>query len=250
MIEHDLEGWTIVFDLDGTLVESAPDLIGTLNRMLVPRGCPHIPVAAARHLVGHGATALLRHGFQEAGAAWDEAAAPALLEKFVADYLAHIADESRPYPGVVAALDRLAARGARLCVATNKRTDLSLALIAALGLTHHFASICGPDVVSARKPDGAHIHEAVLKAGGDPARAVMVGDSATDTAAARSAGTPCIVVTFGYTEIPPTDLGGDALIDHFDQLDGVIDRLRARVRPQGPAPRLASPDRAGYVPAS
>ena len=225
MIERDLEGWTIAFDLDGTLVETAPDLIGTLNRMLAARDIPQMPVEAAQHLVGHGALALLRHGFQEAGAAWDEAEAPALLQIFLDDYLEHIADHSRPYDGVVDALDRLAERGALLCVATNKRTDLSVALIEALGLTRHFALVCGPDLVSARKPDGAHIREAVQKAGGDPARTIMVGDGAPDVQAAKSAGVPCIVVTFGYTPIPAAELGGDVLIDSFEDIEEAIDGL-------------------------
>ena len=225
MIERDLEGWTIAFDLDGTLVETAPDLIGTLNRMLAARDIPQMPVEAAQHLVGHGALALLRHGFQEAGAAWDEAEAPALLQTFLDDYLEHIADHSRPYDGVVDALDRLAERGALLCVATNKRTDLSVALIEALDLTRHFALVCGPDLVSARKPDGAHIREAVQKAGGDPARTIMVGDGAPDVQAAKSAGVPCIVVTFGYTPIPAAELGGDVLIDSFEDIEEAIDGL-------------------------
>ena len=225
MIERDLEGWTIAFDLDGTLVETAPDLIGTLNRMLAARDIPQMPVEAAQHLVGHGALALLRHGFQEAGAAWDEAEAPALLQIFLDDYLEHIADHCRPYDGVVEALDRLAERGALLCVATNKRTDLSVALIEALDMTRHFALVCGPDLVSARKPDGAHIREAVQKAGGDPARTIMVGDGAPDVQAAKSAGVPCIVVTFGYTPIPAAELGGDVLIDSFEDIEEAIDGL-------------------------
>src|SRR5690606_28364999 len=139
--------------------------------------------------------------------------------------LTHIADHSRPYDGVVETLDRLAERGALLCVATNKRTDLSVALIEALGLTRHFAVICGPDRVSARKPDGAHVREAVQQAGGDPARAVMVGDGAPDVQAAKDAGVPCIVVTFGYTPIAPEDLGGDVLIDAFEDVEEAIDGL-------------------------
>ena len=222
---RDLEGWTIAFDLDGTLVETAPDLIGTLNRMLAARDIPVMPVEAAQHLVGHGALALLRHGFMEAGAAWDEAEAPALLEEFLGDYLANIAVLSRPYDGVVETLERLAGRGATLCVATNKRSDLSEALIAALGLERHFAVICGPDRVSARKPDGAHVREAVQLAGGDPGRAIMVGDGAPDVQAAKAAGVPSVVVSFGYTPIPPAELGGDVLIDHFDALEAAIDRL-------------------------
>lgn len=224
-IHRDLQGVTIAFDLDGTLVDSAPDLIGTLNRMLTAHDLPAVPMSAARHLVGHGVRALLELGFAEAGATWDEAGAPELFEAFLADYLAHIADHSRAFDGVVETLDALAARGAILCVATNKRTDLSRALIEALGLTRHFAAIVGPDAVSARKPDGAHIIEAVRMAGGDPARAVMVGDSATDTGAARNAGVPCVVVSFGYTEIAPADLGGDVVIDRFGDLAAAIDAL-------------------------
>lgn len=238
----DLSGWTIAFDLDGTLVETAPDLIGTLNRLLAARGLLPRPVSAARHLVGHGAVALLKDGFREAGAEWDEAAQPALLAAFLDDYLEHICDHSHVYPGVEAALDRLAGRGAILCVATNKPTHLSLALFGRLGLTDRFAAICGADAVSARKPHAAHIRETVLKAGGDPSRAIMVGDSITDVRAARATGVPVIVTTFGYTEIPAVELGGDAVIDGFGELDATVDAIVRR--------GLASRDDAGYVPAS
>ncbi|MBU1324160.1 MAG: HAD-IA family hydrolase [Alphaproteobacteria bacterium] len=238
----DLTGWTIAFDLDGTLMETAPDLIGTLNRLLALRGLPPRPISAARHLVGHGAVALLKDGFREAGADWDEAAQPALLAAFLEDYLAHICDHSHVYPGVEDALERLAARGAVLCVATNKPTHLSLALFGKLGLTDRFAAICGADAVSARKPDAAHIRETVLKAGGDPARAIMVGDSITDVSAARATGVPVIMTSFGYTEIPARDLGGDALIDGYGELEAAVDGIVAA--------RLASPISPGYVPAS
>lgn len=224
-IERDLEGWTIAFDLDGTLVDSAPDLIGTLNRMLAEYELPPVPMSSTRHLVGHGAMAMLRHGFMEAGAVWDEAHAPGLFERFIDVYLAHIADESRPFDGCVAALDHLSARGAILCVATNKRTDLSVALIEALNLTRHFAFIAGPDAVSARKPSGAHIIEAVCKTGGDPARCVMVGDSTTDTKAARDAGVPCITVSFGYNDVPHDELGGDVMIDHYDGFEEALAKV-------------------------
>lgn len=226
-VERDLDGWTVAFDLDGTLVDSAPDLIGTLNRMLAQYDLPPRPVEAARHLVGHGAMALLRDGFLEAGAAWDEARAPGLFDRFIADYRAHIADESRVFDGVVEALDQLAARGAILCVATNKRTDLSVALIEALGLARHFAFVAGPDAVDAKKPDGAHIRRAVERAGGDPARAIMVGDSTTDTKAAKDASMSCVVVGFGYNDVPRDQLGGDVVIDHYDALNDVVGALIA-----------------------
>ena len=225
MTQRDLEGWTIAFDLDGTLVDSAPDLIGTLNRLLVAEGLPPRPLEAARHLVGHGAMALLKDGFAEAGAAWDEEDGKRLFDAFIVDYIANVAVETRPFPSCVDVLDRLSARGAKLCVATNKRTDLSLALLDALKLTDRFAAIVGPDAVSAKKPDGAHIREAVIKAGGDPAKAIMVGDSTTDTGAAANAPVPCILVSFGYSDVPLSEMGGDITIDHYDEFEPALAQL-------------------------
>lgn len=227
MSQRDLEGWTIAFDLDGTLVDSAPDLIGTLNRLLVAEGLPPRPLEAARHLVGHGAMALLKDGFAEAGATWDEEDGKRLFDAFIGDYIANIAVDTRPFPSCVEVLDRLSARGAKLCVATNKRTDLSLALLDALELTDRFAAIVGPDAVSAKKPDGAHIREAVIKAGGDPAKAVMVGDSTTDTGAAAHACVPCILVSFGYSDVPLAEMRGDITIDHYDDFEVALAKLIA-----------------------
>jgi phosphoglycolate phosphatase len=228
MTARDLEGWTVAFDLDGTLIETAPDLIGTLNRLLAQHDLPAVPLDSARHLIGRGALALLKRGFEAAGAEWDESASPDLLQAFLADYLEHIADHSTAYPGSIEALDALAARGAVLCVATNKPTNLAVVLFRVLGLEDRFASICGPQSVSARKPDAAHIREAVLQAGGDPAKAIMVGDSITDLDAARATGVPCILTSFGYTDTPAADLGADAVIAHFDALPAVIERLIRR----------------------
>lgn len=227
MAERDLEGWTIAFDLDGTLVDSAPDLIGTLNRLLTAKGLPPRPLEAARHLVGHGAMALLKDGFAEAGAEWNDEDGKALFDAFIADYIDNVAVETRPFPSCVEVLDRLTARGAKLCVATNKRTDLSLALLDALKLTDRFAAVVGPDAVSAKKPDGAHIREAVIKAGGDPAKAIMVGDSTTDTGAAANAPVPCILVSFGYSDVPLAEMGGDITIDHYDEFEGALAKLVA-----------------------
>jgi phosphoglycolate phosphatase len=223
--DRDLEGWTLAFDLDGTLVETQGDLVGTLNRMLVRHGLPEVPMESARRLIGGGARALLEHGFVEAGASWEEASQQELFDAFITDYVEHIADHSHPFEGVVETLEQLSARGAKLVVATNKRTDLSELLLGKLDLTRHFAAIVGPDKVSAKKPSGAHLREAVLLAGGDPSMAIMVGDASPDTGAARDAGMPCIVVTYGYTTIPAEDLGGDVLIDHFEDLEEAIDGL-------------------------
>lgn len=225
MTDRDLEGWTLAFDLDGTLVETHQDLVGTLNRMLVRHGLPEVPMEGAAALIGGGARALLQHGFERAGAPVEDARDPALFDAFIADYIDHIADHSQPFEGVAETLDRLAERGAVLVVATNKRTDLSLSLLDALDLTRRFAAVVGPDKVSARKPSGAHLKEAVLMGGGDPARAIMIGDASPDTEAARDAGMPCIVVTYGYTPVPPEDLGGDVLIDDFEDVEEAIDGL-------------------------
>lgn len=223
----DLTGWTIAFDLDGTLVETAPDLIGTLNRLLVEEGLPPVEMEAASTLIGSGARALLVHGFEAAGADVERARSEALFERFLVDYAGHIADGSRAFEGVVDTLERLKARGAVLAVATNKRSDLSELLLEKLRLRHHFAAVVGPDRVSARKPSGAHLVEAVRTAGGDPARAIMVGDAAPDAQAARDAGMACILTTFGYTPVPVEDLGGDVLIDAFEDVEEAIDGLLA-----------------------
>jgi len=220
-----LTGWTLAFDLDGTLVETAPDLLGVLNVLLAERGLPPVPASSARHLVGSGVRALLEHGFTEAGAVFDAAADAELMDRFIGLYLARIAQESRPFPNVVQILDQFTHDGARLVVVTNKRTDLSLALLDALDLTRRFAAIVGPDVVSARKPSGAHLREAVERVGGDPGRCLMIGDSLPDVAAARAVGAPVIVTRYGYTATPADQLGADAVIGDFAELPGVVARL-------------------------
>jgi len=225
MIERDLEGWTLAFDLDGTLVETHQDLVGTLNRMLVLKGLPPVPMEGARARIGGGARALLEHGFALAGAPLDQARDPDLFDAFIADYIAHIADESAPFEGVVETLETLSARGATLVVVTNKRSDLSELLLGKIDLTRHFAAIVGPDRVSERKPSGAHLIEAVTSVGGDPARAIMVGDAAPDAGTAKDAGIPCILVSFGYTPIPVEDLGGDIIVDAFEDVEEAVDMI-------------------------
>jgi phosphoglycolate phosphatase len=220
-----LQGATIAFDLDGTLVDTAPDLIGTLNVLLKEEGLPALPLSEARPFIGRGARWMIERGFQAAGATLDEARAPELFDRFIGYYLDHIAEESRPFPGVEAALDALKAEGARLCVCTNKRTDLSRALLDALDLTRRFDAVVGADATPACKPDARHLTTAVAAAGGVMEKALLVGDAGTDAGAARAAGAPLILVSFGYTEIPAHELGPDLLIDHFDQLAAGCARL-------------------------
>lgn len=222
-----LAGTAILFDLDGTLVDTAPDLVGALNGVLVEQGLPPLALETARMMVGRGAKALIEQGFAAAGRPLGELDKPALVERFIDLYLARIADESRPFDGVVDALDQLAGAGAVLGVCTNKRTDLSLALLDALGLTSRFAAIIGADRAPAPKPDPQHLLTAIAAVGGQPGRALMVGDSASDIGAAHAACVPSIVVSFGYTEIDPADLGADHLIDHFCELPSLVGRIFA-----------------------
>ena len=220
-----LVGATIAFDLDGTLVDTAPDLVGTLNVLLAREGIAALSLDTARTMVGRGARAMIAQGFAAVGAPLDEPRLSDLFNSFIDHYRDHIAELSRPFPGVTKALDQLTEAGARLAVCTNKRTDLSVALLRALGLADRFAAIVGADAVSAAKPDRAHLIETLQRAGGDPARAVMVGDSVSDAGAARAAGVPLVLVSFGYTETPAAELGADILIDHFDALPGACARL-------------------------
>jgi phosphoglycolate phosphatase len=220
-----LAGAVIAFDLDGTLVDTAADLVGALNAVLAERRLPALSLQAARLMVGRGARALIEQGFAAAGEPLHTDEASALLARFITLYLERIADLSRPFDGVEAVLDDLAGAGATLCVCTNKRTDLSVALLDALGMTARFAAIVGPDKAPAPKPDGRHLITAVESAGGAIGRAILVGDSAADVGAARAAGAPSIVIAHGYTEIAPAQLGGDHLIEHMDELPPLALRL-------------------------
>lgn len=213
-----LNGATIVFDLDGTLVESAPDLIGAVNAILIREGIKPIAYDDGRPFISRGARWLLQHGLEIAGEREPAARTTALFDWFISYYGDHIAIETQPFPGVIEALKTLRAAGAKLVVCTNKPTDLSRSLLTKLDMAKFFDSVVGIDAVSAAKPNAAHLIEAVENVGGNLARAVMVGDSDTDAGAARAAGTPLILVDFGYTEIPAAELAPDILLHHFDDL--------------------------------
>ncbi|NEX92217.1 HAD-IA family hydrolase [Caulobacter sp. 17J65-9] len=219
-----LAGVTVVFDLDGTLVDTAPDIIGALNVLLAEDGLPPAPVEAGRRLIGGGVRRLLERGYAEAGAAF-AGDTPDRVARFMEVYGARVALESRPYPGAVAALDSLTADGARLTICTNKPTALADALLEQLGLRGRLGAVVGADAVERGKPDPQHFIRAVADAGGDPALAVMVGDSHTDVATGRAAGVPVVLVPFGYTETPAALLGGDVVIEDFAELPAVVRRL-------------------------
>ena len=220
-----LAGAAIAFDLDGTLVDTAQDLIGTLNWLLAQEGLAPLPLAEARPFIGRGARWMIERGFQAANAPLAPAQVQPLCERFIDHYTGHIADESRPFPGCVEALEALKAEGAKLVVCTNKLTGLSKALLDALDMTRLFEAVIGSDATSAIKPDPRHLQTAIVAAGGAMDRAIMVGDAATDAGAARAAKVPLILVSFGYTEVPAAELNPDILIDRYDQLPEACLRL-------------------------
>ncbi|MEI7805798.1 MAG: HAD family hydrolase [Hyphomicrobiales bacterium] len=215
----------IVFDLDGTLVDTAPDLIGTLNVIFAREGLKPAAYESARNLIGGGARAMIQRGLDAEG----RAAAPAVLERmfadFIAYYSAHIADRSQPFPGLERALDALAANGCILAVCTNKLEGLSRQLLDALKLSKRFAAICGQDTFGVQKPDPEILRRTIIAAGGRLERAVMVGDSLTDVRTARAAGVPIVAVTFGYTDRPVSEFVPDRIIERFDELPAAIEGL-------------------------
>lgn len=216
---------TIIFDLDGTLVDTAPDLTGALNAVLAKAGHRPVSEAETRRMVGRGARALIENALAATGAPPDADLVTRMLADYLEFYGDHLADHSAPFPNVAETLAALRDEGFRLAVCTNKPHALSRRLLRAVGLDRHFAAVLGGDSLPVRKPDPGHLIETVRQAGGQPERAVMVGDSVTDLAAARAADIPVVLVSFGYTETPAHMLGADALIDDFAALKPALARL-------------------------
>lgn len=218
---------TIVFDLDGTLVDTAPDLVRALNDTLDLEGLPNVKLPVVRGMVGHGARILIERAAGLSGVAFSGERLDQLTRAFIEFYRADIARASQPFPGTLDALDALAALGAKLAVCTNKRTDLSVQLLDALGFGERFSAIVGADAVVDRKPHPDHYRAAVTRAGGTIRRSLMVGDTAADVAAARGAGAPVAVVAFGYSDGGAERLGADALLHRYSELTPVSRRLLA-----------------------
>jgi phosphoglycolate phosphatase len=215
----------VVFDLDGTLIDTAPDLVDTLNLILAREALPAVPFAAARNMIGGGARTMIERGLAADGRASTREEVDRLYRDFVAHYSDHIADRSRPFPGLEAALDQLAEAGWRFAVCTNKLEGLSVRLLDALGLSARFDAICGQDTFGVQKPHPDILLRTIERAGGAPDRAVMIGDSATDINVARAAAVPVIAVDFGYTEIPVAQLAPDRIIDHYSRLPSTVFEL-------------------------
>jgi phosphoglycolate phosphatase len=215
----------LVFDLDGTLADTAQDLIATLNVILEREKLAPLPFEKARDLIGAGAKPLIERGFATSNTPLSDARMQDLYAFFLDYYHDHIAVHTVLFPGVIASLDRLATQGFRLAVCTNKLERHALELLKVLGISNRFAFISGKDTFDVFKPDARHLTETIIRAAGDPARAVMIGDSKTDIDTAKNARIPVVGVTFGYTNIHVRDLGADAVIDHFDDLDAAVHGL-------------------------
>lgn len=221
---------TLVFDLDGTLIDTAPDLIRAANHVLASRGVE--PVSADRLLpeISFGARHMIAAGLRFRGIACTEGELDGMLESFLAYYADNIAVESRPFDGLTGVLEECLDEGATLAVCTNKRESLSRQLLQELGLMRLFRALAGRDTFPVCKPHPDHLLGAIRLAGGNPSRAVMVGDSEVDISTAKAARIPVIGVTFGYTHIPVTELSPDAVIDTYGQfrtaLDGILPRLK------------------------
>lgn len=218
---------TVVFDLDGTLIDTAPDLIDTLNVVLGNERLPPVAYDEARLMIGGGARRMLELGLKADGRATSGPELDRMFNEFLKYYSAHIADRSRPFPGLESALDALAVKGCKLAVCTNKLESLSRQLLDALDLSRRFAVICGQDTFGTMKPDPEVLRRTIRESGGDVGRAVMIGDSATDINTAKAANVPVVAVDFGYTEIPVNRLGPDRIISHFDALPEAVFDLMA-----------------------
>jgi phosphoglycolate phosphatase len=213
----------LIFDLDGTLVDTAPDLLGATNAVMRAKARPAIDPASLRHMVGFGAKSLIEQALAATGAPAQAGEMDGLIEIFIAYYRDHIADFSRPFPGVEETLTGLKADGATLAILTNKPAELTGPLLERLGMMGYFTAIYGAGRKSYTKPDPRIFHDVVADCGGGPA--VMIGDSITDLSTARAAGAPCILMSYGYTPVPAAELGGDAVLDDFTQLPKVLEAL-------------------------
>jgi phosphoglycolate phosphatase len=218
---------TIVYDLDGTLADTAEDLVATLNWLLAREGRAPLKVENAGSLVGAGARALIARGFAASGRKLEPQKLEALFVDYLSYYSAHIMERSRLYPGVEAALAAFERAGWRQAVCTNKTESLAKLLITKLGIAGRFAFVCGQDTFGVGKPDAKPLLETIAASGGARRYAVMVGDSATDIKTARAAGVPVIAVDFGYADVPVEELGPDRVVSHFDELMQACEALLA-----------------------
>ena len=218
-----MKGFLLVFDLDGTLVDSVMDLRAALNEVLRERGHRALSRAEVKHMIGEGVPALVARALAASGA--DPAEAPMALPRFLEIYEANPTQLSRPYPGVPETLATLRRRGYRTAICTNKPQQATLAVMQGLDLLPLFDGIAGGDRFPVRKPHPGHLLQLIAELGARPEASAMIGDNENDAAAARSAAVPLVLVRYGYARVEPESLAADALLDHFSELPGALERL-------------------------
>ncbi len=220
---------TVVFDLDGTLVDSAPDLAEAVSEVLQAQGRRDVSLEETRGFVGQGAKVLLERAWAATGeplADGDEAALEALYQAFLEAYHPRVARLSRPFPGAVAVLEHLAGAGHALGLCTNKPAAPTRTLLQRLDLARYFGdAVVGGDSLPTRKPDPAPVHEVLRRCGGQPEAAVLVGDSPTDVQAAQAAGIAVVAVPWGYRDVPVDAMGADLVIGAFEDLPAALRSL-------------------------
>jgi len=217
-----------IFDLDGTLAHTAPDLIGAGNDLFAERGFAPMPLWIAEKTAGFGGKAIIRAAFDYAGQPRDEAEVDALYQPFLDRYAERICEESHLYDGVIDTLETLKARGWIIGVCTNKPEGLARTLLTRLDVLHRFAALVGADTLPVRKPDPVALTTAIEWCGADMRASVMIGDTDTDRDTARRAGVPCILTSFGYSETPVADLAPEAVVDSFPELLDALETVRPR----------------------
>ena len=215
----------VVFDLDGTLLDTAPDLITAVSSVVIAAGGTAVDEDWMRPNVSFGGREMIRRGLNAQAIEYSESELDSWFKQFVASYSAKISDKTQPFPGLFDELTRLRDNGVKLAVCTNKLEGLTWPLLEQMEMAHWFAAVTGRDTFPVHKPDPRHLLGAIARAGGDPTRAAMIGDSNADILTARRAGIPSVGVTFGYTDVPMADLGPDRIISHYDQLKSALDEL-------------------------
>lgn len=208
----------VVFDLDGTLLDTHADLVESLNLTIAALDLAPVTYADLTHLVGHGAKVMIERACTLRGHPLSQTEVPPLLERFIAHYTDTMPGHTQPYPGLIAAMDTLKIKGYKLAVCTNKLESLALTLLRKLHLTGYFDAITGGDTFPVRKPDAQHLTGTIERAGGILERSIMIGDSLNDIAVARNANVPSVAVAFGYSDVPVETLRPDRIILHYDEL--------------------------------
>nr|WP_070961586.1 HAD hydrolase-like protein [Hyphomonas sp. Mor2] len=225
-MRFDFSGWTLVFDLDGTLVETAPDLHAALNHTLANVGLSPVPLDTVRMMIGDGAKAMIRKGLSHHGLPVDEEQVNTRLWPiFLEHYRANITRLSEPYESCLETLSNLRDAGATLAVCTNKAQALAELVLNGLQMDGFFSALIGGDMLGTKKPDGTHILETIRESGGDPAYAMMIGDAWTDERAARDAKLPFVFVSFGYGTLSNQPYDRLRSIDHWRDMPQALSEL-------------------------